>query len=229
MEKTSDLTGKSQGLGSFLSRSKARLIGKLAPGMVNNQIDSMLFIPRKTESKAARLPRGFEQFFIKTNDGKVQAFQTGRGPTVVFVHGWGGGAYQFFPLMKGLARIGFSSLAFDHLGHGQSDRKPATLFQGITTCNQLFDEVRKSRDGLCGLVGHATGCIEIANSREPILRDLPLLMIAPVFNYKLYFLKRLVQLGLPSDMVKQYPRERPNALRVPSFDPSAQPDREQAL
>ena len=33
---------------------------------------------------------------------------------------------------------------------------------------------------------------------------MPLFLIAPIFNYKRYFLKKLVQLGLPADMVKQY-------------------------
>ena len=204
MEKTSSLPAKPKKLSSFLSRNKARLIGKLAPGLANNQIDSMLFIPKASDSKAVRLPRGFEQFVIRTNDGKLQAYQTGKGPTVVFVHGWGGGAYQFFPLMRGLARCGFSSLAFDHLGHGLSDRKPATLQQTISSCNEVFDQVRKSKDGLCAFVGHSTGCISIVNARAPILRDVPLFLIAPIFNYKRYFLKKLVQLGLPADMVKQY-------------------------
>ena len=204
MEKTSSLPDKPKTLSSFLSRSKTRLLGKLLPGMASSQIDSMLFLPPAADSKPVRLPRGFEQFVIRTEAGKLQAYQTGKGPTVVFVHGWGGGAYQFFPLMRGLARIGFSSLAFDHLGHGLSDRKPATLFQSIDTCNHVFNQVRKSNAGLCALVGHSTGCISIANARAPLLKDLPLLMISPVFNYKLYFLKRLVQLGLPKDMVKQY-------------------------
>jgi esterase/lipase len=204
MEKTSPLPGKSNTLSSFFSRNKARLVSKLAPGLATSQIDSMLFIPKSAESKAVRLPRGFEQFVIKTNDGKLQAYQTGKGPTVVFVHGWGGGAHQFFPLMRGLARCGFSALAFDHLGHGMSDRKPNTLHQSIRTCNEVFEQVRTSRSGLCAAVGHSTGCISIVNSRAPLLRDLPLFLIAPIFNYKRYFLKKLVQLGLPADMVKQY-------------------------
>ena len=203
MEKTSSLPAKPKSLSGFLSRNKARLMGKLAPGLANSQIDTMLFIP-KAESKTVRLPRGFEQFVIRSNDGKLQAYQTGKGPTVVFVHGWGGGAYQFFPLMRGLARCGFSSLAFDHLGHGRSDRKPATLQQTIRSCNDVFEQARKAPDGLCAIVGHSTGCIAIANARAPILKDLPLFLIAPIFNYKRYFLKKLVQLGLPSDMVKQY-------------------------
>jgi hypothetical protein len=108
MEKSSSLPHKPKSLASLLSKSKARLMGKLAPGWTNSQIDSMLFFPQTADSKLVRLPRGIEQFIIKTNEGKLQAYQTGRGPTVVFVHGWGGGAYQFFPLMRGLARCGFS-------------------------------------------------------------------------------------------------------------------------
>jgi len=204
MEKTSSLPVKPKDLTSLLSKGKARLLGKLAPGWANSQIDSMLFVPKKADSKVVRLPRGIEQFIIKTNDGKLQAYQTGRGPTVVFVHGWGGGAYQFFPLMSGLARCGFSSLAFDHLGHGRSDKKPSTLQQSITTLNEVLHQVRSSQEGLCAVVGHSTGCIEIANARPPLIKGLPLFMIAPIFNYKLFFLKKLVNLGLPAAMVKQY-------------------------
>jgi predicted alpha/beta-fold hydrolase len=203
MEKTSPLP-KKPGSSSFFSKSKARLLGKLAPGLANNQIDSMLLIPKAADSKTVRLPRGFEQYVIKTSDGKLQAYSTGRGPSVVFVHGWGGGAHQFFPLMRGLARCGFSSLAFDQLGHGLSDRKPATLQQSIASCNFVLNQVRKADDGLCAAVGHATGCIAIANANPEFLKDLPLFLIAPIFNYKLYFLKRLVNLGLPADVVKQY-------------------------
>jgi len=204
MEKTSPLPGKPKSLSSFFSKNKARLMGKLAPGLAGNQIESMLSKPQAANSKSVRLPRGIEQFIIKTGDGKLQAYRTGRGPTAVFIHGWDGGAYQFFPLMRGLARCGFSSLAFDHLGHGLSDKKPATLQESIDSCNHVLDQVKKSTDGLCAVVGHSTGCIAIANARPALLKDLPLLMIAPIFNYKLHVLKRLVKLGLPADMVKQY-------------------------
>jgi hypothetical protein len=205
MEKTAPLSGKPKRLSSFLSRSKARLTGKLKPDKTASQkIDSMLFMPKAVDTEAIRLPRGFEQIVIKTTDGKLQAYQAGKGPTVVFVHGWGGDAHQFFPLMRGLARIGFSALAFNHLGHGLSDKKPATLHQSIRSCNEVFELARESSEGLCALVGHSTGCISIANSRAPILEDVPLLLIAPVFNYKRYFLKKLVHLGLQTDMVKQY-------------------------
>ena len=204
MDKTSSLPGKPKRLSSFIAGSKARLMGKLAPGWASSQIDSILFVPPATESKTVRLPRGIEQFIIRSTDGKLQAYKTGRGPTVVFVHGWGGAANQFFPLMRGLARCGFSSLAFDHLGHGLSDHKPATLQQSIDTSNYVLNQIDKSADGLYAAVGHSSGCIAIANSRPALIKDLPLFMIAPIFNYKLYFMKRLVKLGLSANVVKQY-------------------------
>ena len=195
---------KPGGISALLAQGKTRLLGKIAPGWVNSQIDLNLFVPPKTDTREIRLPRGFEEPLLRTKDGNVQAYKTGRGPTVVFVHGWGGGTHQFFPLMRGLARIGFSSLAFDHLGHGKSDRKSAPLQQTIATCNHVLNRVSNSNDGLIAIVGHATGCIDIANSRPVLLKDVPLFLIAPAFNYKLYFLKQLVKTGLPADMVKQY-------------------------
>jgi pimeloyl-ACP methyl ester carboxylesterase len=206
MEKTSTLPGNFpfSNLYSRLTRKKANLLNRLVPGWTNNKIDAMLFVPKTRDAKSVRLPRGFKRLEIKTNDGMVQAYQTGKGPTVVFVHGWGGGAHQFFPLMRGLAECGFSSLAFDHLGHGQSEQKPATLHQSIATTNEVLKLVKSSDNGVCAIVGHSTGCIAIAAARNVLVKDIALFLIAPVFNYKLYFLKKLVQLKLHADMVKQY-------------------------
>ena len=206
MEKISSLSSISNvgNLFSSLARRKASVLGKYLPGWTNDKIDSMLFIPKATDAKEIRLPRGFEQFVMKTDDGNVQAYQTGRGPMVLFVHGWGGGANQFFPLMRGLAECGFTALAFDHLGHGKSDTKPATLQQSIATTNEILNSLKRTDRGLCAIVGHSTGCISIANARPALVKDLALFLISPVFNYKLYFLKKLVKLKLPADLVKQY-------------------------
>ena len=206
MEKVSVLSGSLNFNTLFptFAKKKASLLNRFLPGWTNERIDSKLFIPKNRDTKILRLPRNFSQTDIKTKDGVVKAYQTGRGPTVVFVHGWGGGAQQFFPLMRGLAQCGFSSLAFDHLGHGQSEIKPATLHQSIATVNHILEMVKKSSDGLYAIVGHSTGCIAIASARAPLVRDTPLFLISPIFNYKLYFLKRLVKLGLHADLVKQY-------------------------
>jgi pimeloyl-ACP methyl ester carboxylesterase len=206
MEKISSLPGISRvgHLFSAFAKTKSGLLDKLVPGWTNDKIDAMLFVPKMENSKTVRLPRGFEQFVMKTKDGNIQAYKTGRGPAVVFVHGWGGGAHQFFPLMRGLAECGFMALAFDHLGHGLSETKPATLHQSITSTNDVLSYVKTTDDGLCALVGHSTGCIAIANARPALVKDLALFLISPIFNYKLYFLKKLVKLKLHAELIKQY-------------------------
>lgn len=206
MEKATSLPGNSNinSLFSFFAKKKAGLMGRFVPGWSNNKIDEMLFTPRAADIKAVRLPRGINQSVIKTRDGGTQVYQTGKGPTVVFVHGWGGGAQQFFPLMRGLAQCGFTAISFDQLGHGLSDKKPATLQQSIATANHVFHTVQNSADGLCAIVGHSTGCITIANARPALVKDRPLFLISPIFNYKLYFLKKLVKLNLPAGQVKEY-------------------------
>ena len=206
MEKATSLPGRPNAgnLFSFFARKKAGLMGKFVPGWTNNKIDAMLFTPKATDIKPVRLPRGMNQFVIKSRDGDIQAYEIGKGPKVVFVHGWGGAAQQFFPLMRGLAQCGFSTLAFDQLGHGLSDKKPATLQQSIATANHVFNTAQNSTDGLCAIVGHSTGCITIANAHPALVKDRPLFLIAPIFNYKLFFLKKLVKLKLHADQVKEY-------------------------
>ncbi|MDJ0779374.1 MAG: alpha/beta hydrolase [Gammaproteobacteria bacterium] len=201
-------TAENSGLGnltSFFARKRGVLLNRVLPGWTNTKIDAQLFMPATRTSKTFRLPRGFDQSDLKTDDGTVRVYRTGKGPCVVFVHGWGGNAVQFFPLMRGLSQIGFSAMAFDHLGHGQSERKPGTPQQCIATTNFVLNRIRKNGgDGLAAVVGHSTGCVSIANARPALLKDTPLFLISPVFNYKLFFLKRLVKLGLDNELVKQY-------------------------
>lgn len=190
---------------SKLSQKTSFVQDKLLPGWADSKIDKLLFKPKNKIKSTNRLPKGFREETIKTRDGEVQAYLTGSGPTVVFVHGWGGNAYQFMPLMRGLARCGFTALAFDLLGHGQSSAKPTTIQQSIATTNDVLQHVRKNaNDGLAAIVGHSTGCISIANARGALIKDIPLFLISPIFNYKLFFLKRLVKLKLHPDIVKQY-------------------------
>ena len=178
---------------------------RLSPGWTHNRIEARLLVPNRKSKPSARIPKDITQTRIKTREGNIQTYQTGSGPTVVLVHGWGGGGYQFFPLMRGLAQIGYSALSFDQMGHGMSDEKPATLKQLIDTTNEVLNYVRKKTpDGLGAIVAHSTGCIAVANASQKQVINMPIIMISPVFNFRLYFLKKLVKLNFPAEMIKHY-------------------------
>jgi hypothetical protein len=169
------------------------------------KIDSYQFLLNPYQSKDIKVPDNFEKGVIDTPNGKVNFFQTGKGPTIVFVHGWAGGAYQFFSLMRGLRECGFTALAFDHLDHNLKTKRPATIKQMITTTEAVLQYVKyKHLDGLNAVVAHDIGSIIIAGSKPALLKGLPLLLIAPVFNFKLFFLKRIQKLNIRPAKLKQY-------------------------
>ncbi len=169
------------------------------------KLDSQLFLFNSSKKQQLKTPKDFIQEFIPTQEGKINCYRTGVGPVVVFVHGWGGGAYQFFSLMRGLKAIGYTALAFDHLGHGGSENKPATLQQSISITNKIIKYARDNfHDGVSALVGHDTGCLLLANAKPSLIKEISLFLIAPVFNYRLYFLRKLENLKLNRDFIKNY-------------------------
>ena len=96
MEKASFSPG-SLGIGRLITsakKKKDRLLDKLVPGWTTSKIEAQLLIPKAQETKPVRLPRGFVQSRLNTKDGTIQIYATGNGPTVIFNHGWGGGADQ---------------------------------------------------------------------------------------------------------------------------------------
>lgn len=188
-----------------LLNSLSLVWSRLFPAWAENRIDSQLFLLNTQKDKVIRAPRGFTESLIDTPKGKINLYQFGAGPAVVFVHGWGGGAYQFFSLMRGLKACGFTAIAFDHLGHEKSDSKPATIEQLIATTNFILQRVKKHhQEGLYTVVAHGIGCMVTTNVRPALIKGLPLFLMSPIFNYKLYFLRKLSRLNLHPTILKQY-------------------------
>jgi pimeloyl-ACP methyl ester carboxylesterase len=184
------------------------ILSRIMPGWAERKIHSQLFLFNTRQVNKLKTPRDFIQKSIQTNEGEINYYQTGHGPVVVFVHGWGGSAFQFFTLMRGLKAIGFTALAFDHLGHGASQNRSATIQQSIQVTNQMLEFARKSsHDGLAAVIGHDTGCMLIANARPGLIKNLPLFLIAPVFNYRLHFLRKLNSLKLNPSLLKKYAQQ----------------------
>ena len=177
----------------------------MSPDWADSKIESELFIYNSRPAKPQKLPKDFQQKFIQTPSGSIAVYHVGQGPAVLFVHDWGGSAQQFFPLMRGLKECGYTAIAFDHFGHGESEARPATLRQMVSTTNLMMKAaVRSHKDGLCCAVAHGIGGTVAANVSDELLEELPLFLISPVFNFKLFFLKKLRALKLHPDLLKAY-------------------------
>ena len=83
----------------------------------------------------------------------------GSGPTVLMLHGIGGGHLAFAPQLETLAQAGFRAVAWDMPGYGHSDPIEPYTFKGLAEkCIDLIEGLthQSARPGLT-LVGHSMG------------------------------------------------------------------------
>lgn len=108
-------------------------------------------------------------------------YALGEGPVWLLGHGWSGSASQFYPLMEKIAAAGYTALAFDNPAHGQSEGQHGHLPGFVKGLEAVIDQ---EVDELAGVVAHSMGCTMMLESKHPKLTGKPMLLIAPVLNYK---------------------------------------------
>jgi 3-oxoadipate enol-lactonase len=86
----------------------------------------------------------------------VPAFTTlGAGPTVLMLHGIGGGHLMFAPQVESLANAGYRAVAWDMPGYGHSAPIEPYTFKGLAqSCLALIDALQCER---VTLLGHSIG------------------------------------------------------------------------
>lgn len=97
------------------------------------------------------------------SDRRKVAWIWGQGPTVVFVHGWGGGAGQMVGLAESAANDGFQSVVFDVQAHGESSGRSVSFRHFIDDLAELSDFLAVP---IHAYVGHSAGALCMMAARE---------------------------------------------------------------
>lgn len=155
-----------------------RLHHTLAPSHAKQTARKLLLTPARTKPKNAQ-PEGLVIGEVQSQEGPLKIYQLGQGPVWVLTHGWSGTASQFFPLMEHIASQGYTALAYDHPGHGES----GGLYGHIPAFVHGLEAILDSVDEVAGLVGHSMGTASAIECHHQKLVDKPLLLIAPVLDY----------------------------------------------
>jgi len=107
----------------------------------------------------------------------------GHGPTVLLLHGIGGGHLAFAPQVEALASSGYRAIAWDMPGYGRSAPIEPYNFKGLAhSCATLIDSLQ------CGpvtLVGHSMGGMvaqELVARRPELVSRLVLCATSPSFG-----------------------------------------------
>jgi pimeloyl-ACP methyl ester carboxylesterase len=112
------------------------------------------------------------------------AFTTlGGGPTVLMLHGIGGGHLSFAPQVETLASAGYRAVAWDMPGYGHSAPIEPYTFKGLAqSCIALIESL-KCRDVI--LLGHSMGGMvaqEVVARRPDLVSKLILCATSPAFG-----------------------------------------------
>jgi pimeloyl-ACP methyl ester carboxylesterase len=132
----------------------------------------------------------------------VPAFTTlGGGPTILMLHGLGGGHLAFAPQVETLASAGYRAVAWDMPGYGHSAPIEPYTFKGLAqSCIQLI-ETLKCRDVI--LLGHSMGGMvaqEVVARRPDLVSRLILCGTSPAFG------------GPDADAQREFVAQRAEAL-----------------
>jgi pimeloyl-ACP methyl ester carboxylesterase len=114
----------------------------------------------------------------------VPAFTTlGGGPTVLMLHGIGGGHLSFAPQVETLAVAGYRAVAWDMPGYGHSAPIEPYTFKGLAqSCVQLIESLQSKT---VVLVGHSMGGMvaqEVVARRPDLVSRLVLCGTSPAFG-----------------------------------------------
>ncbi|MGV3569512.1 MAG: alpha/beta fold hydrolase [Ramlibacter sp.] len=114
----------------------------------------------------------------------IPTFTTlGGGPTVLMLHGIGGGHLSFAPQVETLASVGYRGVAWDMPGYGHSAPIEPYTFKGLAqSCIALIESLRCS-DVI--LLGHSMGGMvaqEVVARRPELVSKLILCGTSPAFG-----------------------------------------------
>ena len=111
----------------------------------------------------------------------------GTGPTVLMLHGIGGGHLAFAPQVETLASCGYRAVAWDMPGYGHSAPIEPYTFKGLAeSCIRLIEALTQHQtDRRVALLGHSMGGMvaqEVVARRPDLVRQLILCGTSPSFG-----------------------------------------------
>jgi len=124
---------------------------RLAPGPTS-ALAARLF---RTTRRASARPgeREVLQDAVGTRIAGMQLWSWGEGPIVLLVHGWNGRSTQLGGFVSPLVERGYRVVAFDALGHGDSDGGQSSLPELASCIRQVVEEL----GGVYAIMAHSLG------------------------------------------------------------------------
>jgi pimeloyl-ACP methyl ester carboxylesterase len=154
---------------------------------------------------------------LKTNGVTLRVASAGRGPPVIFCHGFPGLGYSFRHQLPAVAAAGYRALAPDQRGYGGSDRPAApALYDADHVMQDMLGILDALGEQQAVFVGHDFGAQQVCNLavRHPARVTAVVIMSCP-YDFD------LAGRGGAGSVPKAAAEPRSGAFAVPGMRPSA--------
>jgi len=147
------------------------------------------------------LERG-ETFRIHVHGKEIQCWKWGRGPSILFVHGWNGRGVQFASFFESLINAGYSVITYDAPAHGASEGETTNYFEFTDTVRSFLDP--SGGFSIQGIVAHSLGASAVINALSKENVSLDVVLIAPALKLKELMYNMFNQHGIPKTVYQRF-------------------------
>ncbi len=150
-----------------------------------------------------------EKFEFQSGNDVLTGYKWGQGPAILFVHGWAGRGIQFHSHFQSLIDSGYSIIAFDQAGQGNSAGGDSNYFK---FSNAVFDLLHKQKEiEVSAIVAHSLGASAVINylwrkkkskTEESATKKIKLIFIAPALSLIETLSHAFISYGVPLRILK---------------------------
>jgi pimeloyl-ACP methyl ester carboxylesterase len=206
-EKSTNVRAKSYPPGWL--RTGFTTAGRVAPELTS-AVAAHLF--RRTRRSAPRPgERGVLEGALGWRIAGMQLWSWGEGPTVLVVHGWNGRATQLGAFVEPLVARGYRVVAFDALGHGDSEGRQSSLPEFANCIRQVVEEL----GDVYGIVAHSLGGAATTFALAYGLRTERVVFVSPPADPRDFLKIFSATLGISDDVRVRVKRRVEKRLGVP--------------
>lgn len=128
---------------------------KIFPTFAAKWAVKLFFTPYKflAPEKETAFARTGSPVQFQFNGAVLEGLAWGKGPIILFMHGWAGRGSQFYCFIPELVRNGFQCIVFDGPAHGKSAQKTTHLLEMTAAFQQVLPQAGEVK----AVIGHSLG------------------------------------------------------------------------
>ena len=157
-------------------RVALRVASSFASPLAARWAERAFLTPPRMQPRAHPVLDSGHRFYVHAGGHRLAVWSWGDGPTALLLHGWGGRSEQLAPFVPPLLAAGFSVIAPDAPGHGESSGRRSSMLAFAEALEAVASRVGPVR----AFIGHSGGAAAGAFALHRGLRVQRAVFIAPV-------------------------------------------------